>query len=616
MPKESAGTNAGKFRAIAYQNGMMDAVTDPLVSTITVMKSARVGYTVMLNNIVGYHIHQEPAAMLLVQPTIEDAQDYSRSFIAPMIRDTPVLKEIAGETKFNDQSQRLSKRSFPNGAWIQFIGANSPGGFRRITAQIIMFDEVDGFPVEGAGEEGDQIALGSKRATTEWNSKIILGSTPTVKGVSRIEKSYADSDQRHYHVPCPHCGEKQILDWEFLKWNSDKDDKGNSKHFPQTAYFVCRHNGCIIEEKYKGAMIAGGEWIADKPFAGHAGFHISALYSVFPKVTWGNIVKEFLDVKHDPVRLKVWINTVLGQTWEEQGKTVDASGLLGRRENYDEDTIPQGVVMLTAGIDTQDDRLEYSIIGWGAKEESWHIKTDVINGDPAQPGVWKRLEEVLRRRYTRDDGRSIRIMASCIDSGGHHTERVYAFAKANLALNVYAVKGLSTSGNPVWPKRLSHNKETGYKWAPIGVDTAKDAIYARLGIAEHGPGYIHFNDDCDDAYFAQLTAEKIVVRYRAGRPYRVFVCAKGTRNEALDMFVYALAAMKSTGKRLDRRLSPEEVAERAEQAEAAVAAPVSVVEPAVVQTHQPETAARQKRRAPPPPKPGFLGQTKSIWSKY
>ncbi len=273
LSKENAA-QTGRFRSFKYQDGIMDAFTDPSVTQVSVMKSARVGYTKILDHAVAYYLSHDPSPILVVQPRVEDAEDYSKTEIAPMLRDTPVLKAIAGEAKAKDSGQTILKKQFSNGANLTLVGANSPGGFRRITCRIILFDEVDGYPSGGAGSEGDQIALGIKRSETFWNRKIGLGSTPTVKNVSRIEKAYKESDQRHYWVPCPHCGEFQILEWGGpdtpygMKWDKDKDGNG----LPDTAYYVCRHNGCVIHDSDKPMMIKNGEWRAEKPFTGHAGF--------------------------------------------------------------------------------------------------------------------------------------------------------------------------------------------------------------------------------------------------------------------------------------------------------------------------------------------------------
>lgn len=529
----------------------MDAVTDPAVTMITVMKSARVGYTKVLDNVVGFFIAQDPSPILIVQPRVEDAEDYSRTEIAPMLRDTPVLAAIAGDLKAKDSNQRVAKRVFRNGSSVSFVGANSPGGFRRITARIVLFDEVDGFPVGGAGDEGDQIALGTKRSESFWNRKIVLGSTPTIKGVSRIEKSFDASDRRRFFVPCPQCGAMQVLKWSNLRW--DKDEAG--EHRPETAHFVCEESGCVIEEHHKPAMIEGGEWIAEGPFSGHAGFHIWAAYSLFPNASWRSIVEEFLRVRHDPSLLKTFVNLVLGETWEEEGEAVDGTALSRRVESFDGDTLPAGVAAITTGTDTQGDRLEVQFVAWGKGEESWPFAYHVLHGDPAQPAVWQEHDDLLLRRFATEDGRVLRVRASCLDTGGHHAAHVLAYCRTRVSRRVFPIKGVP-GPKPIWPLRASRTK-TNQSVFMVGVDTAKDAIYGRLRIAKHGPGFVHFPvaDAFGEEYFAQLTAERVVTRYREGRPYRVWVSSR-PRNEALDTFVYALAALKSLPFRLDRIARP------------------------------------------------------------
>ncbi|WP_158808640.1 phage terminase large subunit family protein [Beijerinckia sp. L45] len=601
--------DAGKFRSFKYQDGIMDAVTDPSVTQITVMKSARVGYTKILDHIVGYHIAHDPSPILVVQPTVADAEDYSRTEIAPMLRDTPCLAAIVGDLKAKDSDQRVAKRMFSNGSSISFIGANSAAGFRRITARVVAFDEVDGYPVGGADDEGDQIALGIKRTETFWNRKIILGSTPTLKGSSRIEKSFLESDQRRYHVPCPQCGHMQVLKWENIRWDKDVDEAGKTtKHYPETAYFVCEDAGCIIQEHDKPKMIDNGEWIAEAPFTGHAGFHIWAAYSLFPNAAWRFLVEEFLRVKHDPTQLQTFCNLVWGQTWEEQGETVSAGNLQARVENHDGDTIPESVKVLTAGVDTQDDRLEVKIVGWGAKEEAWVVATEVLLGDPSQPHVWAQLDAVLTDRYHSADGRTLRIRATCVDSGGHHAAMVYSFCKTRKKQNVYAIKG-AAGPKTIWPKRASKGGNKGADTVYIvGVDTAKEAIYSRLRIREPGPGYIHFGADCDDEYFLQLTAEKVVTRYRAGRPFRIWVPIRA-RNEALDLFVYGLAALKSLGTRLDRLEGmPSETPEPKP-----IPAPIADEIKPLASLNAPQEVKPSPRYRPQQQQKGFLGGSNRGW---
>jgi phage terminase large subunit GpA-like protein len=544
----------GRFKAFAYQKGIMDSVTDPSVTEVTVMKSARVGYTKILDHVVGYYLHQDPSPILLVQPRVEDAEDYSKTEIAPMLRDTPVLAAIAGDPKSKDSNQTILKKTLLNGSSLSLVGANSPGGFRRITARVVLFDEVDGYPAGGAGSEGDQIALGTKRSETFWNRKIVTGSTPTVKGLSRIEKRYDESDKRRFHVPCPHCGEAQPLEWgsedaaHGIKWRKDE----NGQHMPETAYYVCKHNGCIIDEVDKPAMIAGGEWIASRPFKGHAGFHIWAGYSLFVNAAWPKLVAEWLRVKSDPLARQTFINLVLGEPYEDRGDKAMSERMLAARTEVWAADVPDGVAVITAGIDTQDDRVEIEIVGWGANEERWSIDHEVIEGDPDSPGLWAQVDAYLKRTWYRGDGRAFAVSAACIDSGGHHTEKVYEFSKARLGRRIWAIKGESARGgvrSPVWPtKKPSARNKQSFRPIIIGVNAAKDLIRSRLHLDqpkpdEPCPGYMHYPADRDINFFAQLISERLITKVVHGQRFRVWELPAGRANEACDLAVYSYAAL-------------------------------------------------------------------------
>ncbi|MBH3002300.1 phage terminase large subunit family protein [Serratia marcescens] len=553
LSKETSA-QTGRFRSFAYQDGMMDAITDPAVTQVSVMKSARVGYTKILDHVVGYYLAHDPSPILIVQPRVEDAEDYSKTEIAPMLRDTPVLAEICGDPKAKDSNQTILKKTFANGANLTLVGANSPGGFRRITCRIILFDEVDGYPSGGAGVEGDQIALGIKRSETFWNRKIALGSTPTVKGTSRIEKAYEESDQRRYYVPCPHCGEFQVLEWGGpetpygIKWDKDENGEG----IPESAYYVCRHNGCVIHHNEKSGMVKRGEWRATKQFKGHAGFHIWAGYSLFPNAAWKYLVAEWLRVKNDPLMRQTFINLVLGEPYEDRGeKALSEKRLLERCEVYAAE-VPDGVAVLTAGIDTQDGRFEIEVTGWGRNEESWSIAFDVIEGDLETNEPWQRLDAYLKQVWRRADGRGFTIMAACMDSGGHHTQKVYEFAKERLGRRIWAIKGESARGgkrSPVWPtKKPTSKSKASFKPIIIGVNAAKDTIRGRLHIDPPAPGepaasYMHFPADRDLNYFSQLLAERSVLKVSGGQRYRVWEQLPGRANEALDCRVYSYAAL-------------------------------------------------------------------------
>ena len=608
LSKETS-SQTGKFRSVRYQDGIMDAFTDPTVSEVVVMKSARVGYTKILDHVIGYYIHHDPSPILVVQPRETDAEDYSKTEIAPMLRDTPELAAlVGGGAKARDTNQTILKRSFLNGSNLTLVGANSPGGFRRITCRIILFDEVDGYPVSGAGNEGDQISLGKKRGETFWNSKVGIGSTPTVKGESRIEKAFEDSDQRFYYVPCPHCGEFQVLEWGDrtshygMKW--DRDENGES--LPATAYYACRHHGCVIKHSDLALMVERGEWRATKPFKGIAGFHVWTAYSLFPKAAWPNLVAEWLLVKDDPVRRQTFINTTLGLPYEDSGdKVLDEKKLLERCEVYAAE-VPDGVVLLTAGIDTQDGRLEVEIVGWGRNEESWSIDYEVIEGDLDTPEPWERLDAYLLQVWRRGDGRGFTIMAGCIDSGGHHTEAVYQFAKARIGRRIWAIKGESARGgkrSPVWPtKKPSNRSKATYRPVIIGVNAAKDVIRNRLHLdapapGESQPGYMHYPHDRDLNYFSQLLAERSVKKMAGGFSYRVWELRAGRANEALDCRVYNYATLMGL---FHQGLKLNRLADTIEANPDRLIAPPAAPEPAKPSYQRPGVIVQQDQ--PPEPR--------------
>ncbi|WP_341760857.1 phage terminase large subunit family protein [Candidatus Tisiphia endosymbiont of Thecophora atra] len=513
-----------------YQREIMDAVNDPKIEMIVVMSSAQVGKTEVINNIVGYHIHQDPAPMLIVQPTEKLAESWSTDRLTPMLRDSEVFKNLVKDPKSRDSGNKILYKRFPGGH-ITMAGSNSPSSLASRPVRIVLCDEVDRYPAS-SGSEGDPVNLAKKRATTFWNRRIILTSTPTIKYFSRIELAYLQSDQRRYYVPCKLCGEYQTLKWPQVRWPKDK---------PEEAHYVCEVNGCILHDNDKMSMLQRGEWISEAKGESNniAGFHLSEIYS--PWVTWARMTAEFLKAKMMPETLKTWVNTSLGETWEEGGDKVDETSLLSRKENWG-NVVPNGVVIITAGVDVQNDRLEVEIVGWGVKEESWSLDYRVIYGDPARSEIWDDLDNILEQNIKHQSGINLRIASVCVDSGGHHTQAVYAYCKKRQLRRIFAIKGSSIAGKAL-VSRPSIANRMRVKLFSIGTDTAKEMIYSRLKITELGPGYCHFPINYDAEYFKQLTAEKIVTYYNKGFPTRKWEKPAGKRNEALDCRVYALAAL-------------------------------------------------------------------------
>jgi len=522
----------------------MDALNNPEIETVVMMSSAQIGKTEIVNNICGYYIHQDPSPMICLQPTLEMAKTWSKDRLAPMERDTPALQDKLKDPRSRDSENTMLHKRFPGGH-ITMAGANSAASLASRPIRIVLCDEVDRYPAS-AGTEGDPVNLARKRTTTFWNRKIILTSTPTIKGASRIESAYLASDQRKYFVPCPDCGAMLLLEWKHLKWDGGE------------IWYECEACGVCIEERHKLKMIADGKWrsTAEASAQKTAGFYINELYS--PWVTWREMRDNFLEAKKYPETLKTWVNTSLGETWEETGEGVDDLALRARSEIYDRDAIIDEVVLVTAGVDVQDDRLEIEVVGWAIGEESYSLDYLVLPGDPERGDVWQRLDDVLESIFS---GLKIKIMF--VDSGAH-TQAVYRYCKRRGRRGVYATKGQSQPGKPTSARAARRKPGEDVKPIPIGTDTAKDVIYGRLKIENPGPGYCHFPERYDDEYFAMLTAEEVIIKHVQGVPKRVYR-QKRKRNEALDCRVYAYAAMHYLNPELSvmtkRKLKAEKQAE-------------------------------------------------------
>jgi len=499
------------------------------------MTSAQVGKTeTFLNNPVGYFIAQDPSPILVIQPTLEMAQTWSKDRFAPMLRDSPALKDLVQDPRARSSNNTILHKTFAGGH-ITMAGANSASSLASRPIRIVFLDEVDRFPTS-AGTEGDPVSLAKKRTTTFWNRKIIMTSTPTVKGASRIEQAFLESDQRKYYVPCPKCGEYQILMWSNIRWDQDE----NQKHLPDTAHYVCDHCEYKMKESDKSRLLLGGEWRATEESNGIAGFWINEIYS--PWVSWSEMVSNFLEAKKYPETLKVFTNTALGESWEEQGHTIEGDPLLRRRELYPYDA-PEGVLVITCAVDVQGDRLELEFRGWGVGEETWGVSYEVLAGDPSTKALWDTLDQHLERTFQHSSGQELKAVCVTVDSG-HHTQQVYDYCKRKQPSRVYPVKGASTRGVPI-VSRMSTDQRTGVRFYLVGTDTAKETVFSRLQIEDVGAGYCHFPIHYDEEYFKMLTAEHCVTRFHKGVARREWVLKKGQRrNEALDLFVYNFVALK------------------------------------------------------------------------
>jgi len=559
-----SSAEGGRWRTLPYQKGIMNAITDPNIEQVTVMKSARVGYSKILNHIIAYHIHQDPCSIMVVQPTIQDATGYSKEEVAPMIRDTKCLQGLVSDAKSKDSTNTLLQKQYPGGT-LSLVGANSATGFRRVSRRIVLFDETDGYPAS-AGTEGDQIKLGIKRTEYFWNRKIVAGSTPTIKDFSRIEKLFNQTNQQRYYVPCPKCKEYQYLKWPNLIATVREND-------PDTAAYECEHCKYHIPHSKKRWMVERGEWRATYPGNGkHVGFHIWSAYSYSPNASWSNLVEEFLECKQDPEQLKTWINTTLGETWEDEyASKVGAESLMERAAaaKYEKGVPPEEALVLCMGCDVQDDRLSMSVWGIGRNEEMFLVDRKVIYGSPARADLWKQMDEVLMSTYKTKDGYELKIESSAIDTGGHFTQEVYQYVRERSQLGLIGIKGASQKGKPPLGKPTAQDitfsgkaLKRGVKLFPVGVDVIKTTLHNKLRDAEIGEGYIHFFPTITQDYFEELTAERQVLRYRNGYQERIWVKKSSARNEALDEAVYAWAAFQRFQQRYDRRTMWDQLEKR------------------------------------------------------
>jgi phage terminase large subunit GpA-like protein len=534
MPTMNAEPGPWRTARVPYLREIMDCLsTSSQVERVVFMKGAQTGGTEACLNAIGFWIDHAPGIILCVWPSLDMVRRNSRTRIEPLVDGTPALRRKIAPPRAKDPGNTVNQKEFAGGALVM-TGANSATGLRSLPARYLVLDEVDAFPADADGE-GDPVALAIQRTVTfRGRRKIMLVSTPTDAGVSRIEKAFAESDQRRYFVPCPHCRAFQPLQWRGVTWPEGE---------PQKAFYACLECGGVIEERHKPALLAGGEWRATAPGDGRtAGYHLSALYSPFE--TWAEIAAEFLAVKNDPLRLRPWTNTKLGEPFEDRdGAAFDAEGLAARCEDFGE-RLPEGVVVLTAGVDVQGDRLALEIVGWGVGEESWSITYEEIWGDPAKPEVWAALDVELTRAYRHPRAGAMRVRAACVDSGGHHTQTVYAFARERATRSVWAIKGRGGPGVPVWPRRPPRVREKTYSPLIIGVDAAKETIVARLRLAEPGAGFCHFPTGRDVDFFRQLGSERRVRTWRRGVVVAEWKKDPAVRNEALDCRVYAFGALQ------------------------------------------------------------------------
>jgi phage terminase large subunit GpA-like protein len=603
----SSGARPGQFDVdvTPFNREPLDVVcgSDPAVTSVAMMKSSQVGYSELLNNAVARSIHLDPSEMILVQPTIDRAEEYSKERVHPMLKSCEVLAELTGETGEKKSKNTIDLKQFPGG-FLAIIGANSPSALASRPVRRVFIDEYDRFKPSAGGPdgEGNPRKLLDARMITFFNRMLVMGGTPVHLGSSATAAAYEDSDQRLYYVPCPRCSELIKFSRSDLVMDPQDDNYGLMR---------CEACAGLIEDHEKHEMIKdvpmGGlaRWVRTKPEASpeKAGFFIWSAYSPF--LSFLDICENWNNAKGDVEEERVSCNTIFGLPYEHKTVNIAPETLMGTRENYTPTTVPNDVVLVTVGADAQNDRFELEAVGWGADEESWSLDYQTIDADPATHAARQELEDYLTETvFVREDGNRLPIRAAFIDSGGHRTDDVYNFTRGKANRHIYACKGSSVSAQPVFI-RLSYQKKARLKIAMVGTDTAKESIYSRLGNPAETRGQMHFPLTRSLSYFEQLISEERKIRYVKGTAVVSYEKKKAdkaqgkkgaVRNEPLDCRVYALAALRSLPLRLKNLVSRNERARREYQLKKNPGEAGKEASPKTAET--PENEAKPAKKAP------------------
>lgn len=571
--ENSAEPGRWKTSRTPYLEEIMNAFTDPKVHRIAVAASSQVGKTEMELNMLGYAIDIDPGPIMFVLPNTKPvAEDFSKRRISAMIRDTPRLRKKVADVKSRNGNNTIFNKTYPGGM-LTITGANSPSNLASTPCRYVFGDERDRWP-KSAGTEGDPWGLVEARTITFYNHKMVEVSTPTIKGYSAIEKAFNTGTQEYWCVECPHCHEYNFIKLGNINFEYEKKEINGEKQFTVTKIeYVCPECGCISTES--DIRKQPKKWIAKNPDAyknGVRSFWINAFSS--PWMTWEKIILKFLQADGDPDKLKTVYNTLFGELWEDRSGVVDEDTLLARREPYEAE-LPDGVLCLTCGVDTQNNRLEYEVVGYGHFKEDWGIEKGMIMGKPDDDETWERLDRIIDKTWKFKDGKGLKISLTFVDSGGNYTQDVYSQCNRRINKRVFAIKGANREGTPYIsvPKQvniLDTNKRViGKAWLYyIGVDSGKEKIMSKLEVQQPGTKYSHFPLDDERGYdmnFANgLLSERMVFQDKRWR----WVKLPGhNRNEALDCRNYANAAFTALNPNLElieRKLKglPEEKKEK------------------------------------------------------
>lgn len=545
VSESSAEPGAWRTDRAPYQREIMDSFTQPGIWQIVIMASAQVGKSEIELNMMGCAIDNDPGPMLYIQPTDKVAEDYSKRRIAPMIQACPTLKEKVFKARSRDTANTITMKTFPGGS-LAIIGANSPADLASKPVRYIFMDETDRFPAS-AGTEGDPQELAERRTETfRHNRKIVKTSTPTIKGRSKIEKDYMNGTQEEWHTECPHCHTFNFIRFSDIHFEKEdfKDAEGNDDYHVLKVTWQCPTCKREIPEHLAKRLPA--KWVSKNPAAlnnGIRSFRLNAFMS--PWSDWKDIIYKFLKSKNDPEMLKTFYNTILGECWEVYTNKGLDEKLYNRREHYNAE-VPTGVLLLTMGIDTQDNRLEYEVVGWDRNGQSWGINRGIIPGRADSPGVWEEVDLLLDHEWKMKNGMKMKALATFMDSGGHFTMDVYKECAKRQTKRIWAVKGEGGEGKEYCRQMKKAKQSEGIKFI-IGVDDGKGAIMYEAGLEEPGPNYMHFPIDYragyDKEYFKGLISEQMVIHRQRGRTVVTWDKIY-ERNEPLDCRNYARAAYR------------------------------------------------------------------------
>ncbi len=551
---------AGRWRTsrTPYMTEVMDCFTDPRIEHIVVVAPSQVGKSEVENNIIGYIIDQNPGPILFIQPTVEDAKRYSEMRLAPMIRDTKCLRKKVADPKTRDGGNTKRQKSFPGG-FLVMAGSNVSHDLSSMPMRYVIGDERDRWAAS-AGTEGDPWELAKARTRTFYNRKLIEVSTPTVKGSSAIEDAFNLGTMERWVTQCRHCGEYSEIQIDQIRFPHKTIVNGESKKFEiEEIYYICPRCGGISDENEVKRQHS--KWQAEAPEAKKLhktrSFWLTAWLS--PWVTWKEIILDFLQAGNDPEKLQVCYNTMLGKLWEARGDMESEESVMARREEYKAE-LPDGVIVLTCGVDTQDDRLEYEVVGYGHFGESWGIKKGVIMGRPDSDDVWRQLDDVIEHKYKFLGGHSVKISLTFMDEGGHFTQEVRQRCRERQMMNVFAIKGaagvrdIPYTSAPKKQKIVLGGRFIGTVWVyEIGVDAGKQKIVNNLRVQTPGPNYCHFpkRDDYGRDYFKSLMSEHLVYDKKLKNPWHWEKIPGHERNEAFDCRNYANAAFKALDPDID-----------------------------------------------------------------